>query len=573
MWGTDLPTYKILLNGAVVFVRPNLWFFLHYARDKLSENYLWVDNLCINQADQQEKNIQVALMGRLYTKAALVRSWLNGQRSVFTAAERCVSGTSLLAAAIREPASLDLNICNLPEVLLAMARLVTNEYWSRAWIVQELLLAKEVLLAWEGQEISWRNLKDLFEHVFWSSADRFTFKSQISAYLHTTFGQSFDELAFSGLLNYVQANNLNFKEPLIEVMLIFQYQQASDFHDRAFAFLGLADVSGRSPLKIDYNDSADELWCRLVYAAAKPPGDSDMARLAQLIGANSRPILSKSFPGICHLCIGLCYYSNEAQSTTAAIPGSPWIIGFGSSHERGDEVIPVCAVPWQEEDPAPVHVVHRDNMRHVRDNCYVNCSWRKRSDFPDPSVSVEGSPAMVTNWTRSPTHDSEECPQLFTLNCDRKHSSDPFNCCQHSLDVAIPVNTEQTFLNTLPTSESTCYGVVDMGHWHDYDLHDEAEAAKTNSVLRGYHIFLLVWRGGSISDVASEIISYLARTLDNSLNRNSGQNGVWLADCPRSRSSRNDVLKLIEMCRQECRDIGEDIDIEHWEEIENGRIL
>lgn len=26
VWGTDLPTYKILLDGVEYFVRPNLWF-------------------------------------------------------------------------------------------------------------------------------------------------------------------------------------------------------------------------------------------------------------------------------------------------------------------------------------------------------------------------------------------------------------------------------------------------------------------------------------------------------------------------------------------------------------------
>lgn len=82
VWGTDLPTYKIILDGVDILVRPNLWFFLHYARETLSETNLWVDNLCINQTDEEEKNSQVALMGRIYTQAIKVRSWLNGQRSV-----------------------------------------------------------------------------------------------------------------------------------------------------------------------------------------------------------------------------------------------------------------------------------------------------------------------------------------------------------------------------------------------------------------------------------------------------------------------------------------------------------
>jgi hypothetical protein len=41
-----------------------------------SNNYIWIDALCINQSDNVEKAIQVPLMGSIYTNARQVIVWL-----------------------------------------------------------------------------------------------------------------------------------------------------------------------------------------------------------------------------------------------------------------------------------------------------------------------------------------------------------------------------------------------------------------------------------------------------------------------------------------------------------------
>lgn len=268
----------------------------HYVQQNLSGKNLWVDSLCINQADEQEKNIQVALMGRIYTQAVQVRSWLNDRRSMFTAAEGYASGASLLTAAITDRTLRDLDPPDALKLLPAMARLVVHEYWSRAWIVQELLLAKEVLLIWEGHEILWNDLIHLFEHDSRPPTTHSTFELQLSSYLQTIHGQSFEKLALFGVLSYARSGNLIRKPPLINVMLMFRYHRSSVLNDRAFAFVGLADMSGVAPLEIDYRDSATELWCRVVYAATVSPTKSEMEELAQLMEIDQREINLTSRP-------------------------------------------------------------------------------------------------------------------------------------------------------------------------------------------------------------------------------------------------------------------------------------
>jgi len=46
-----------------------------------SNNYLWIDALCINQSDNVEREIQVPLMGSIYTNARHVIVWLGLEES------------------------------------------------------------------------------------------------------------------------------------------------------------------------------------------------------------------------------------------------------------------------------------------------------------------------------------------------------------------------------------------------------------------------------------------------------------------------------------------------------------
>ena len=58
-WGDELAKNSIHLNGARFPVRWNLWSCLHHlavqaARSDLPWDYIWVDSMCVNQADNSE---------------------------------------------------------------------------------------------------------------------------------------------------------------------------------------------------------------------------------------------------------------------------------------------------------------------------------------------------------------------------------------------------------------------------------------------------------------------------------------------------------------------------------------
>jgi hypothetical protein len=75
-WDSGLPSQSIMLNGHAFSVTGNLHAALWHLRDRQLERVLWVDAICINQADGKEKEKQIPLMRTIYAQAARVIVWL-----------------------------------------------------------------------------------------------------------------------------------------------------------------------------------------------------------------------------------------------------------------------------------------------------------------------------------------------------------------------------------------------------------------------------------------------------------------------------------------------------------------
>jgi len=49
---------------------------LRHLRKETTVRRLWIDAICLNQADNEEKSVQVQLMGEIYSQARKVHIWL-----------------------------------------------------------------------------------------------------------------------------------------------------------------------------------------------------------------------------------------------------------------------------------------------------------------------------------------------------------------------------------------------------------------------------------------------------------------------------------------------------------------
>lgn len=75
-WGDVTSTvHEITVDGYPIFVRQNLWYYLQqlHSLDDEAEGHsvaLWIDALCIDQSNIQERSHQVGLMREVFSKVS-----------------------------------------------------------------------------------------------------------------------------------------------------------------------------------------------------------------------------------------------------------------------------------------------------------------------------------------------------------------------------------------------------------------------------------------------------------------------------------------------------------------------
>ncbi|KIM97328.1 hypothetical protein OIDMADRAFT_89642, partial [Oidiodendron maius Zn] len=127
MWGSPDKLRPISINGDTFHVRENLWWALYHLRSTGYVVMLWIDALCINQADIDERNSQVRQMDRIYTDAEEVIIWVGRESSKDKNALKYLQEIFKKG---RIPDSFN------PEISIFCMR----PYWTRLWIVQEAVL-------------------------------------------------------------------------------------------------------------------------------------------------------------------------------------------------------------------------------------------------------------------------------------------------------------------------------------------------------------------------------------------------------------------------------------------------
>lgn len=75
-WGSTEKTDKIKVNACEFDVTQNLYLALQYLRLENEDRILWVDGLCIDQMNHEEKGHQVQQMSNVYRRAERVVIWL-----------------------------------------------------------------------------------------------------------------------------------------------------------------------------------------------------------------------------------------------------------------------------------------------------------------------------------------------------------------------------------------------------------------------------------------------------------------------------------------------------------------
>jgi hypothetical protein len=205
VWGDATITEPVTVEGKILHITVNLAGAIRDVHRQWStgqllapgeEQWLWADALCINQKHDQEKNHQVPLMEQIYSSAERVFAWLGDEKN--ERASKAVDANNIILHAIRQLPGYEFIqgsvqdgglSCSKQEVLAevggeilgaitdltwltehyttqsvpeeshilsdAVVELFRLPYWTRLWILQELVLARDAVLLCGPMKISW----------------------------------------------------------------------------------------------------------------------------------------------------------------------------------------------------------------------------------------------------------------------------------------------------------------------------------------------------------------------------------------------------------------------------------
>lgn len=165
-WGPLDPAQLITLQGQDFSITPNLHAALKRLRQTDTTKIMWVDALCIDQSNTAEKGHQVGQMGAIYSNAECTVMWLGTETKDCDLALKLTEhfgwmGVSPTTETIKawSDSLLDTFTSDAYDShWAAMSSLLNVGYWRRAWIIQEVVLSKNLVLMCGSITIVWGNL-------------------------------------------------------------------------------------------------------------------------------------------------------------------------------------------------------------------------------------------------------------------------------------------------------------------------------------------------------------------------------------------------------------------------------
>ena len=169
VWGDKSDPATMVCDGQPFLITKNLHAALVQLRENKLSTPLWVDAVCIDQSNLDERASQVRLMRRIYSQAEMVHIWL-GEKSATTDVgiellHRISNAVEILpfdlTAEIMSPELLE--ALGLPGMFdlswRAVAEIITRPWFTRVWVVQEMAVARRCYFLCGDSEIPSRVLR------------------------------------------------------------------------------------------------------------------------------------------------------------------------------------------------------------------------------------------------------------------------------------------------------------------------------------------------------------------------------------------------------------------------------
>ncbi|OQV02589.1 hypothetical protein CLAIMM_07756 [Cladophialophora immunda] len=245
-WGEGERDHLIICDDVGhVSITKNLWDALRHVRHSEEGQILWVDQICIDQANELEKVSQIMMMGQIFSCAEQVLIWLGEEQEQTCLAYELLEDIACDMLRVHREVGLPkdqeekrwrvlhrgFTAPDHPE-WVALRRLLDSSWFSRLWIVQEIMLARRATIQCGPYTMDWEKFRLLMNSVI-------------------------DRLAAGKLLTGQRCHSWDPKENrttpalwfghplddrnLLALVRLCQESQSTEPNDKIYGLLGLAD--------------------------------------------------------------------------------------------------------------------------------------------------------------------------------------------------------------------------------------------------------------------------------------------------------------------------------------------
>jgi hypothetical protein len=271
------PPVPIICNGVEVGITANLGAALEAILKQRSENadlqndteYLWIDSLCINQMDVQERNAQVAMMSQIYGKASRVISWLGPADKDSEIAIPLMR--TLIDMNPQLNGEMEAKAHTVPAIQYgSLARFLARRYFFRCWVLQEVVLARSLRILCGTTELELNELNKAALIVGSIRQHRLYDDIGQALVIQGKGRRSFrHEMAIMAIVKHRhqrhtagEITQLNI--PSFEMLMSStRYRSCLDPRDKIYSFLGIAPPHVFQ-IEPDYRKSVEEVYSEAI---------------------------------------------------------------------------------------------------------------------------------------------------------------------------------------------------------------------------------------------------------------------------------------------------------------------
>jgi len=279
-WGAVGGLHQVIIDGRALAISKSAHDILHRRASIWRARRLWIDAICVDQSSDNDRTHQVSMMRDIYDRAArtivhlsanALDAWLTW--AFFGNIVWMPGGDSSVAAFGLK------RINDKNPKWTAIGSMLENEYWSRVWIVQEIVVSRQVDILYGGRWFDWNLFAPTIMSLHSESPNGLLQK------LDQSEGMATPPFARIRQIGQIEKLREEYRQgelwTLPCILANFGASQATDDRDYVFAFQGISTAYSERALVPDYSKEALHVFREATqYALMHPPVQNSLLMLS-----------------------------------------------------------------------------------------------------------------------------------------------------------------------------------------------------------------------------------------------------------------------------------------------------